>query len=148
MIDWRAALLVPLLAAGSPARAQSPGAADVPSALRPAVTAYRAGDLAGAEAGLRPLAPGNPEAEAWLGAVLIDRGQGRDGLRAIQHAADAGTDHGPGFSMVSGGTSGRGCQQSANYPSRPVPSKLQIEHPNSSRKLWHRWVLSLKRPDI
>lgn len=94
MIDWRAALLVALLAAGSPARAQSPAAADVPAALRPAVSAYRAGDLAAAEAALKPLAPGNPEAEAWLGAILLDRGQGREGLRAIQRAADAGAIEG------------------------------------------------------
>ena len=94
MIDWRAALLVALLAAGSPARAQSTDAADVPSVLRPAVTAYRSGDLASAEAGLRPLATGNPDARAWLGAVLIDRGQARDGLRAIQGAADAGSIEG------------------------------------------------------
>jgi TPR repeat protein len=94
MIDWRAALLVALLAAGSPAFAQSPDAADVPTALRPAVTAYRAGDLGTAEARLRALAPSNPEAEAWLGAVLLDRGQARDGLRAIQRAADAGAIEG------------------------------------------------------
>ncbi len=93
MIDWRAALLVALLAAGGPARAQSP-AADVAAPLRPAVAAYRAGDLATAETALRALAPGNPDAEAWLGAVLLDRGQGRDGLRAIQRAADAGSSEG------------------------------------------------------
>ncbi len=94
MIDWRAALLVALLAAGNAAHAQSSSSADVSPALRPAVSAYRAGDLGSAEASLRALAPGNPDAEAWLGAVLIDRGQGRDGLRAIQRAADAGSIEG------------------------------------------------------
>ena len=94
MIDWRAALLVALLAAGGPARAQSPAAADVAAPLRPAVSAYRAGDLVTAETSFRALAPGNPDAEAWLGVVLLDRGQARDGLRAIQRAADAGSSEG------------------------------------------------------
>lgn len=94
MIDWRAALLLAVLAAGSPAFAQSPDAADVPAPLRPAVSAYRAGDPARAEALLRALAPGNPDAEAWLGALLLERGQARDGLRAIQRAADAGSPEG------------------------------------------------------
>ena len=58
--------------------------------MRGAVIAYRAGDLATAEANLCRLAPGNPEAEAWLGAVLMDRGSTREGMQALQHAADAG----------------------------------------------------------
>lgn len=87
------ALLAVLLALGGAAQAQQ-GTADVSPALRPAVEAYRAGDLARAEAGLRALAPGNPDAEAWLGAVLLERGATRDGLRAIQRAADAGSAEG------------------------------------------------------
>src|SRR5262249_51869341 len=64
--------------------------------------AYRAGDLATAEANLRRLAPDNPDAEAWLGAVLLDRGLNREGMQALQHAADAGSAEGahrlaPGF---------------------------------------------------
>ena len=59
-----------------------------------AVTAYRAGDLAAAEAAFRSLAPSNADAEAWLGAVLLDRGAAREGLRLIQHAADAGSSEG------------------------------------------------------
>ncbi|HEY6983578.1 tetratricopeptide repeat protein [Reyranella sp.] len=85
-----AALLAALLAASAPALAQS-GDRELPPALLTAVTAYRAGDLAGAEAKLRKLAQNNADAEAWLGAVLLDRGHGREGLQALQHALAAGS---------------------------------------------------------
>jgi TPR repeat protein len=94
MTAARAALLAALLLASPAARAQSGDASDVPPALRGAVTAYRAGDLATAEASLRPLAASNPDAEAWLGVVLLDRGRGREGLQALQHAADSGSAEG------------------------------------------------------
>lgn len=90
----RAALLAVLLAASAAARAEPEPAADVAPELRPAVTAYRSGDLVAAETMLRRLAPGNSDAEAWLGAVLLDRGQTRDALRGIQHAASAGSAEG------------------------------------------------------
>jgi TPR repeat protein len=67
---------------------------DVSPTLRSAVAAYRDGDLATAEAALRPLAPGNADAEAWLGAVLLERGADREALRLIQRAADAGSAEG------------------------------------------------------
>jgi hypothetical protein len=100
MIRARAALLAALLAApvaayAQSAQAQSTEAADVANALRPGVSAYRAGDLASAEAALRPLAAtGNADAMAWLGAVLIDRGAGRDGLQMLQKAVDGGSGEG------------------------------------------------------
>jgi TPR repeat protein len=94
MIAWRVALLAALLAAGSAARGQQNSAADVAPPLRPAVAAYRAGDLAAAEASFRSLASSDADAEAWLGAVLIDRGADREGLRHIQRAADAGSSEG------------------------------------------------------
>src|SRR6185503_7169168 len=56
-----------------------------------AIAAFRAGDPVTAEKALRAQAPGNPDAEAWLGVVLADRGQDRDALKALQHAADAGS---------------------------------------------------------
>jgi hypothetical protein len=56
--------------------------------------AYRAGDLTTAEFNLRRLVPDNPDAEAWLGAVLLDRGQNREALQALQHAADSGSAEG------------------------------------------------------
>jgi uncharacterized protein len=59
--------------------------------LREAIAAYRGGDLVSAEKTLRTYAPGDPDAEAWLGVVLIDRGQNREALKALQHAADAGS---------------------------------------------------------
>ena len=93
MIVWRVALLAALLAAATTARAQG-GAQDVSPALAPAVAAYRTGDLATAEASLRPLAAGNADAAAWLGAVLLDRGGDREALRLIQQAADAGSAEG------------------------------------------------------
>jgi uncharacterized protein len=90
----RAALLAALLLASPAAHAQPADASDVPSALRGAVLAYRAGDLLTAEANLRPLSAGNPDAEAWLGAVLLDRGLNREGLQALQHAANSGSAEG------------------------------------------------------
>jgi TPR repeat protein len=89
-----APLLVALLALAGVASAQQPAAQDVTPALQPAVAAYRAGDRAAAEAGFRSLASSNADAEAWLGAVLLDRGADREGLRLIQHAADAGSPEG------------------------------------------------------
>ena len=94
MIALRALPLVALLAASGTAWAQQGTAADVAPTLQPAVAAYRAGDRATAEAAFRGLAPGNPDAEAWLGAVLLDRGADREGLRLIQHSADAGSPEG------------------------------------------------------
>jgi hypothetical protein len=94
MILARAALLMALLIAAAPARAQPTDASDVAAPLRAGVAAYRAGDLATAEAALRPLAPGNADAEAWLGAVLLDRGRTREAVQALQHAANAGSAEG------------------------------------------------------
>jgi len=94
MIALRVALFAALLAASSVARGQQVDASDVAPPLRPAVTAYRAGDLAAAEAAFRALAAGDTDAEAWYGAVLLDRGSDREGLRRIQHAADAGSSEG------------------------------------------------------
>ncbi len=93
MIAWRAALLAVLLATSGVALAQQDNE-DVAPPLRPAVAAYRAGDLASAEAQLRALAVKDADAEAWLGAVLLDRGANRDALRLIQRAADAGSSEG------------------------------------------------------
>jgi len=94
MIALRVALLAVLLAAAGVARGQQDTAADVAPALRPAVAAYRAGDLGTAEAAFRSLAPHDADAEAWLGALLLDRGAEREGLRLIQHSADAGSPEG------------------------------------------------------
>jgi TPR repeat protein len=94
MTAWRAVLLAAALAASGTARAQQDGVDGVAPALRPAVVAYRAGDLGTAEAMLRSMAVGNADAEAWLGAVLLDRGAGKEGLRHIQRAADAGSAEG------------------------------------------------------
>lgn len=94
MISARAALLMALLVAAAPARAQPTDASDVAAPLRAGVAAYRAGDLATAEAALRPLAPGNADAEAWLGAVLLDRGRTREAVQVLQHAANAGSAEG------------------------------------------------------
>lgn len=90
MTPARAALLAALLAASAPAFGQSPGHA-APPALQSAIATYRAGDLATAEAELRRLAPGNADAEAWLGAVLIDRDRNSEGLQALQQALAAGS---------------------------------------------------------
>jgi TPR repeat protein len=62
--------------------------------LRAPVEAYRNGDLQTAESMLRPLAASNAEAEAWLGAVLLDRGRNAEALKALQHSADAGSSEG------------------------------------------------------
>ena len=94
MIALRVALLAALLAVGGVAHGQQVGAADVAPALRPAVESYRAGDLAAAENAFRALASSDPDAEAWLGAVQLDRGADREGLRHIQHAAEAGSSEG------------------------------------------------------
>jgi len=94
MTAGRLALLAALLATTGAAHGQQKSTADVPAPLRPAIDAYRAGDLATAEASLRAQAHGNADAEAWLGAVLIDRGNAREGLRLIQRAADAGSSEG------------------------------------------------------
>jgi uncharacterized protein len=94
MIALRVALLAALLAVSSVAHGQQVGATDVAPALRPAVEAYRAGDLAAAEAAFRARASSDVDAEAWLGAVQLDRGADREGLRHIQHAADAGSSEG------------------------------------------------------
>src|SRR3984893_12500701 len=94
MIALRVALLAALLAASGVAHGQQVGAADVAPALRPAVEPYRAGDLAAAEAAFRALASSDPDAEAWLGAVQLDRGADREGMRHIQHAAAAGSSEG------------------------------------------------------
>ncbi len=93
MIARLLALLAVLVAASGVARAQTDPAADVAPPLQAAVTAYRAGDLASAEKSLRSMS-GNPDADAWLGALLLDRGANRDGLRLIQRAADAGSSEG------------------------------------------------------
>src|SRR5262245_14820843 len=89
----RSTLIAVLLAAAGAAHAQQ-NAADVAAPLQPAVAAYRAGDLAAAEAALRPLAAGNPDAAAWLGALLLDRGAEREAVRLIQQAADSGSPEG------------------------------------------------------
>jgi uncharacterized protein len=89
----RVAVLAAALAVSSAALAQQ-DASDVAPPLRAAVAAYRAGDLGTAEATFRSMAAGNADAEAWLGAVLLDRGANRDALRHIQRAADAGSSEG------------------------------------------------------
>ncbi|MBI3196507.1 MAG: sel1 repeat family protein [Rhodospirillales bacterium] len=94
MIARRAVPLAALLAAGAVAHAQSNEASDVSPALRAAVAAYRAGDLVGAESSLRALAPADADAAAWLGAILLERGLHRDGLRLIQQSADGGSAEG------------------------------------------------------
>jgi len=110
MIGARAALIAALLAAPvvahtlsaqaqpAPVQAapvQAASVTDVADALRPAVGAYRAGDLASAEAALRPLAAaGNADAMAWLGIVLIDRGASGEGLQLLQKAVDSGSSEG------------------------------------------------------
>jgi len=94
MIARRVALLAALLAASSAARSQQDNAVDVAPPLRAAVVAYRAGDLGTAEATFRSMATSDADAEAWLGAILLDRGVNKEGLRHIQHAADAGSSEG------------------------------------------------------
>ena len=87
MITARAILIAALLAVSGVAQAQVEMGDDVPPELRSAVTAYRSGDLRAAEVQLRSLAPGNPDAEAWLGAVLLDRGDSKQALRLFQRSA-------------------------------------------------------------
>jgi len=94
MIARRVVPLAALLAAGTVAHAQSNEAPDVSPALRAAVAAYRAGDLVSAESSLRTLAPADADAAAWLGAILLERGLHRDGLRLIQRSADGGSAEG------------------------------------------------------
>lgn len=93
MTILRVAVLATALAVGGAALAQQ-DASDVSPPLRPAVAAYRAGDLGAAEATFRSLMANDADAEAWLGAVLLDRSANRDGLRHIQRAADAGSSEG------------------------------------------------------
>lgn len=95
MIAARTALVAALLAASAVAQAQQPSdASDVAPSLRPAVLAYRQGDTATAERTLRSLGAPTADSEAWLGAVLLDRGNKAEGLRLIQRAADAGSAEG------------------------------------------------------
>jgi TPR repeat protein len=94
MILARAALLMALFLAAPSLRAQPADASDVAPSLRAAVAAYRAGDLATAEGALRPLASRDADAEAWLGAVLVDRGRTREAQQVLQHAASAGSAEG------------------------------------------------------
>src|SRR5262249_25031735 len=88
------ALLAALLLAGAPARAQPADASDVAAPLRVGVSAYRAGDLATAEFLLRKISAENPDAEAWLGGILLERGNQADGLRTLQPAVDRGSSEG------------------------------------------------------
>jgi TPR repeat protein len=94
MIAARVALAAALAAASAAAHAQPSDASDVAAPLRPAVTAYRQGDIATAERALRSLNAPSADADAWLGAILIDRGARAEGLRLIQRAADAGSAEG------------------------------------------------------
>jgi TPR repeat protein len=94
MIATRVVPIAALLAASTVAHAQSNDATDGSPALRGAVAAYRAGDRAGAESSLRILAPADADAAAWLGAILLERGAQREGLKLIQQSADAGSAEG------------------------------------------------------
>ncbi|MBM3645972.1 MAG: sel1 repeat family protein [Alphaproteobacteria bacterium] len=89
-----AALLAAFLTlAAASARADEAG--DVAEPLRPGVSAYRAGDLATAEQALRPLASaGDADAQAWLGAVQLDRGATREALALLQRASDGDSAEG------------------------------------------------------
>lgn len=90
----RVVLAAAIAAASAAAQAQPGDASDVASPLRPAVTAYRQGDIAAAERTLRSLNAPSADADAWLGAILIDRGAGAEGVRLIRRAADAGSAEG------------------------------------------------------
>ncbi len=79
-----------VFAASAGARAQSDERHYSPP-LREAIGAYRAGDLDTAEKTLKIYAPGDPDAEAWLGVVMIDRGKNREAMKALEHAAAAGS---------------------------------------------------------
>lgn len=95
MTRARLALAAALIAASAAAHAQQPAdASDVAPSLRPAIAAYRQGDTATAERALRSLGSPSADADAWLGAVLLDRGAKAEGLRLIQRAADAGSAEG------------------------------------------------------
>lgn len=94
MIATRAILVAALLAASGVAHAQGKIVVDGSSQLASAVAAYRSGDLRSAEAQFRSIAAANPDAEAWLGAVLLDRGDNKEALRLIQRSADAGSSEG------------------------------------------------------
>jgi TPR repeat protein len=85
-----AALGGALVLANVQAQAQTSDRTDS-AALREGIAAYRAGDLIAAEKTFRTYAPGDPDAEAWLGVVLLDRGQPKEAVKALQHAADAGS---------------------------------------------------------
>lgn len=90
----RAALCLALLVAPAALHAQQTDVSDVPPRLRASVAAYRAGDLIAAETTLRGLASSDPDAEAWLGVVLLDRGRTQEALQLLQHASDAGSAEG------------------------------------------------------
>ena len=91
----RSALAAALIAASAAAHAQQPSdASDVAAPLRPAIVAYRQGDTATAERALRSLGSPSADADAWLGAVLLERGAKAEGLKLIQRAADAGSAEG------------------------------------------------------
>lgn len=94
MTAARAALVAALLVASATAQAQQSDASDVAAPLRPAVMAYRQGNVASAEQALRSLRTPSADADAWLGAILIERGATAEGLRLIQRAADAGSSEG------------------------------------------------------
>lgn len=94
MIAARAVLVAALLVASTAAHAQQSDASDVAAPLRPAVMAYRQGNVASAEQALRSLRTPSADADAWLGAILIERGATAEGLRLIQRAADAGSSEG------------------------------------------------------
>lgn len=113
MMPARAALLaalpLALLVAAAIVHAQPNDASDVAPPLRAAVVAYRAGDLATAEAHFRALAATSADAQAWLGAVLLDRGRTAEALQAFQRASDAGSAEGAHrlaliFAQGTGGT--------------------------------------------
>ena len=106
MTAVRAALIVALLCAliTRDADAQSDEIQYSPP-LREALAAYRAGDLVAAERMLRTFAPGDSDAEAWLGVLLLERGQNTEALKALQHAADGGSseaDHRLGLVFAEG----------------------------------------------
>jgi len=99
MTAARVALAAALAAASATAPiwsllAQPADGSDVAPPLRAAVIAYRQGDTATAERALRSLSAPSADADAWLGAILIDRGARAEGLRLIQRAADAGSAEG------------------------------------------------------
>ncbi len=93
MIPVRTALAAVLVTAAAVAHAQS-GDPSVAPPLRDGVAAYRAGDTARAEQYFRSLAASNADAQAWLGAMLMERGATGEGLRLIQQAAAAGSSEG------------------------------------------------------